>query len=346
MAKKLHLVHAKSSVLGKAPSAETINYGEIAVNYNADSPALFIRDNEDNVVDFIARPYFEKIVGTGVTENDGETITPLTEIIQQDEITIAAAMNDLDDRKADKSYVDDAISASTIEIDNMLDTASTNPVQNKVVYQYILDNELTIAASLNNLNERKADKSYVDTAVSSVTIDIDDHMDSASTNPVENRVIWKVFHDDEKVTSAALNNLNDNKADKTYVDEAISGVTIEVDDHLDTASTRPVENRVVANALNNVSIDVDDHLDTASTKPVENRVIANALGEHAKTTIPDTGYTSSQMHLPEVTSTDNGKTLRVVDGEWALVEETNVYTGSGAPSQSLGNNGDIYLETS
>ena len=70
------------------------------------------------------------------------------------------------------------------------------------------------------------------------------------------------------------------------------------------------------------------------------------LTTHANTTIPDTGATSSQMHLPVVTADDNGKTLRVVNGEWALVDETNVYTGSGAPSQSLGNNGDIYLETS
>ena len=210
--------------------------------------------------------------------------------IDETELAIAASLNDLNDRKADKSYVDAAVSSITIDVDSVLDTASTNPVQNKVVYQYILDNELIIAESLNDLNNRKADKSYVDAAVSSSTIDIDDHMDSASTNPVENRVIWKVFRDDERVTAAALNDLNDNKADKTYVDNAISG--------------------------------------------------------HTSTTIPDAGYTSSEMHLPEVTSADNGKTLRVVDGEWALVDETNVYTGSGAPSQSLGNNGDIYLETS
>ena len=385
--------------------------------------------------------------------------------ILDNELVAAAAFNDLNDRKADKDYVDEAVSAASITVDSTIDsastnpvenrviyqaledskvtvdstlsTASTNPVQNKVVYQYILDNELAIAASLNDLNDGKADKSYVDAAVSSITIDVDsvldsastnpvenrviynalnnvsidvdDHMDSASTNPVQNKVLWKVIADDEKVTSAALNNLNDNKADKSYVDAAITGVTIDVDDQLDSASTNPVENRVVYDAINNITIDVDDQLDSASTNPVENRVIYQALqnvgvtvdsvmdsastnpvqnkvvyqyildnelvvaaslnelngskadksyvdaavtgvtvqvDNHADTTIPDTGYTSSQMHLPAVTSADNGKTLRVVDGEWALVEETNVYTGSGAPSQSLGNNGDIYLQTS
>ena len=52
MAKKLHLVHVKSHVLDKAPSAETLNYGEIAVNYNVNSPALYIKDDEENIVKF------------------------------------------------------------------------------------------------------------------------------------------------------------------------------------------------------------------------------------------------------------------------------------------------------
>ena len=104
MAKKLHLVHVKSHVLDKAPSAETLNYGEIAVNYNVNSPALYIKDDEDNIVKFISEPYFEKIVGTGVTDTDEETIVPITEVIKEDEEIIAAALNDLNNRKADKEY--------------------------------------------------------------------------------------------------------------------------------------------------------------------------------------------------------------------------------------------------
>ena len=353
MAKQLHVSHVKSSVLNKVPAATAVTFGEIAVNYNPGSPALYIKNASNGMVKFPPQTYvdenfvhsaeyyssgstheirFKNASGTTLSTvnaddfikdgmvSDVYVTTARTMVItfntdaghedielalsdifdpdlyytkdeiDETELAIAASLNDLNDRKADKSYVDAAVSSITIDVDSVLDTASTNPVQNKVVYQYILDNELIIAESLNDLNNRKADKSYVDAAVSSATINIDDHMDSASTNPVENRVVWKVFHDDERVTAAALNDLNDNKADKTYVDNAISG--------------------------------------------------------HTSTTIPDTGYTSSEMHLPEVTSADNGKTLRVVDGEWALVEETNVYTGSGAPSQSLGNNGDIYLQTS
>lgn len=647
MAKKLHVSHVKSNVLGKAPSASVINYGELAVNYNTNSPALFIKDSSDGIVKFAPQSYVDnnfvydaEYYSSGSTHEirlydaSGTTIATINAndfikdgmvhdvYITGDTMVITfntdAGHEDIKLELTDifdpglyytKSEVDEMVA-----VDSELDTGSTNPVQNRVVYQYMLENELVIAEALNDLNTRKADKTYVDAAVTSVTIDVDsvldsastnpvenrviydalnnvsidvdDHMDSASTNPVENRVIWKVFHDDEKVTAAALNDLNDNKADKTYVDAAICGVTIEVDDHLDTASTKPVENRVIANALGEKvgkaeadttfvhsaefvstgttpeivlmdangtpisTIDatefvkdgmvddmyisgstlvvefnadankqdilipletspmpIDPDFDSASTHPVENRAIYNrfisdradifygtcgtaaatttktvvcnsftssdlkkgalifvtfsatntgAVGSltlnvngtgakaikksytgtavanltnagelkanvtylftydgtnwvcitldydtnttyseiteaniksatsstagtitgrrfragltastatelsetsrlpaatsllttHANTTIPDTAYTSSQIHLPAVTADDNGKTLRVVNGEWALVSETNVYSGSGEPSQSLGEEGDIYLQTS
>ena len=49
--------------------------------------------------------------------------------------------------------------------------------------------------------------------------------------------------------------------------------------------------------------------------------------------------------LPTVTSADNGKILMVVNGAWALVSPTMIYTGSGTPSSAQGNEGDIYLQT-
>ena len=640
MAKKLHLVHVKSNVVNKLPSANVINYGEIAVNYNANSPALAIKDSNDNIVKFAPQSYVDSnFVYDAEYYSSGST----HEIRLYDASRNVLATIDADDFIKDGMVHDVYITGDTMVItfntdaghedielditdifdpdiyytksevdektvvDSALDTGSTHPVQNKVVYQYILDNELAIAASLNDLNDRKADKSYVDAAVSSITIDVDsvldsastnpvenrviydalnnvsidvdDHMDSASTNPVQNKVLWKVIADDEKVTSAALNDLEDRKADKTYVDDAIENITIDVDDQLDSASTNPVENRVVYNALeekadadyvenavedvidyvdevsavtetiavtgvtiagagnavgdvsfngkhltltkaiigdggsfqetvSGVTIDgsgntvvdadftdrnltltlgdtcqgnaklfygtcataagtkaklvtctaftqsdliigalvfvnfsntntatitastmnvngtgafpikkhygesvgnlqngelranetylfsydgtnwvcltlnrnstysaisqaniestantstglitgqrftqglakrTDKSLSTTSANPIANSAITTNLREHTGTTIPDTAYTSSQMHLPEVTADDNGKTLRVVNGEWALVSETNVYSGSGEPSQSLGEEGDIYLQTS
>ena len=50
--------------------------------------------------------------------------------------------------------------------------------------------------------------------------------------------------------------------------------------------------------------------------------------------------------LPTVSSSDNGKVMMVVNGAWAAVMPTTVYTGENTPPSSLGNDGDIYLQTS
>ena len=49
--------------------------------------------------------------------------------------------------------------------------------------------------------------------------------------------------------------------------------------------------------------------------------------------------------LPTVSSSDNGKVLQVVNGQWTLVSPVDIYSGNSVPSNSTGNNGDLYLQT-
>ena len=53
----------------------------------------------------------------------------------------------------------------------------------------------------------------------------------------------------------------------------------------------------------------------------------------------------AEKGLPDVTSADELKVLQVISGAWAVVTPLVVYTGSDAPPEALGNDGDIYLQT-
>ena len=61
-------------------------------------------------------------------------------------------------------------------------------------------------------------------------------------------------------------------------------------------------------------------------------------------TITGTGNISLNT-LPTVSASDNGKVLMVVNGAWALVNPVTLYSGSTAPNNSQGNNGDIYVQS-
>lgn len=116
MAQKL--VHKRSNQALKAPTGATLDYGEIAVNYNVESPFLSIK-NSDNTYskfssdDIIAAGMVEYVSGelklksdTGHTHDDRyytETevdakIKAVNDTIEDNELTTSAALNELNER--------------------------------------------------------------------------------------------------------------------------------------------------------------------------------------------------------------------------------------------------------
>lgn len=359
MPDRLKVKHIRSSQFGKAPSASTIDYGEIAINYNSESPALYIKDNLDNIVPFVSEPYFEKIVGTGITEDSGETFVPLTKVIQDDEKVISAALNDLESRKADKSYVDDAVSSITIDVDTVLSTGSSNPVANSALTAVIYENELITSSALNDLEDRKADKSYVDAAVSSITIDVDYELDSGSTNPVANSAITKAIIENEEVIAAAFNDLETRKADKSYVDASVSSITIGVDSELSTGSTNPVQNSAITTYIYDIEEvtsaalnDLNDRVEDLEENEPNDGVLTiqkngTQIGRFTANSETSTTVNIQVKEVPASTSSDSGKILMVnSSGQPTWTLPSNIYSGNVPPSQQLGNNGDIYIQTS
>lgn len=54
----------------------------------------------------------------------------------------------------------------------------------------------------------------------------------------------------------------------------------------------------------------------------------------------------SSKELPPYSSSNNGQFLGVVNGSLEWVTPITIYTGTGSPDASTGNDGDIYIQTS
>lgn len=104
----------------------------------------------------------------------------------------------------------------------------------------------------------------------------------------------------------------------------------------------------------------ENYLTTATTIPTESTISGSGFTKNAITGINVNGTAATITNgvaeinvqsgggstLPSVTAADNGKVLMVVNGAWAAVMPTTVYTGTDTPLSSIGNDGDIYLQTS
>ena len=148
----------------------------------------------------------EKIVGTGVTETSGETLIPLSEIIQEDELAIAAALNDLHS---------DVVDLDARKIETLTVTGSGNVVS-------------TI--------EKVGTELFVTLTEAGDSFIVDSALTSSSTNAVENRAIYDAIVKDEKVTAAAINDLNDRKADLVDVTQLFTELEGDIDDMWDRIS--------------------------------------------------------------------------------------------------------------
>lgn len=103
-----------------------------------------------------------------------------------------------------------------------------------------------------------------------------------------------------------------------------------------------------------------NYLTTATTIPTESTITGSGFTKNGITGINVNGTAATITNgvaeinvqggggstLPSVTAADNGKVLMVVNGAWAVVMPTTVYTGTDTPLSSIGNDGDIYLQTS
>jgi len=85
---------------------------------------------------------------------------------------------------------------------------------------------------------------------------------------------------------------------------------------------------------------------TFSSDVVTNQKINSLSGSVSTIDSEVSAHTGNlSLHLPVVTSGDNNSVLMVVDGQWTVSSPITLYSGQGEPSQNLGNNGDVFLQT-
>lgn len=126
------------------------------------------------------------------------------ELAEAEEVA-AAALNELNERKADKEYVEDALK-------NMDTSSLASKDELEALRNEVITNEEIVASSLNDLEERKASKEYVEDALGNVSVD------------TSTLVTKDEFTDVEEVWAASYNLLNQKISDvQQYIyDEAAS----------------------------------------------------------------------------------------------------------------------------
>lgn len=145
---------------------------------------------------------------------------------------------------------------------------------------------------------------------------IDEVPTENSSNIITSGGVYDAIVEVEEVTAAALNDLRD---DVSTIDKVTAAALNDLKDRIDNIPEGGDEEdsdfeEVTAAALNDLN---DRVLDLESSK-----------------------------ELPSYSSSNNGQFLGVVNGSLEWVTPITIYTGTGSPDASTGNDGDIYIQTS
>jgi hypothetical protein len=135
-------------------------------------------------------------------------------------------------------------------------------------------------------------------------------------------------YDSSPVSSSAVYNELQNKQDKLTIESSVS-----------SSSNNPVSSSAVYKAIENKKITVDTWVDSLSGNAVSGSAVYWAI-QNNKTTVDSTVqsgsnnavsgnavYNAIQKGSVPVTTSDNGKFMRVVDGAWAAVAIPNAEDG-------------------
>lgn len=200
-----------------------------------------------------------------------------------------------------------------LTIDSTLSDTSINPVQNRVIKQYIdnavqnIDVDAELSDASENPVQSKAIKQYVDNAIQNVEIAVDSELSNTSENPIQNKVITEV------VT---------NKQDKIEDIETIrSGAALgatALQEHQDISHLATKEELT---SLTNEMI-ANEEVTAASLNDLDARV--SAIAENISGSAATKEELEAAVATLEAADTANSEAITAVDGKVDTLETTVV----------------------
>ena len=339
MARNKHLINVHTSTGTTAPSGASLYLGEIAVQHTPNEPALWIKVGTSNdsevyerfigeteIVDLIANS--EVLLGDGYTysglpyvtsaTNIADAYSALTKEVLDNEYVIAKALNDLNSRV-------DEISGDTGG-----GGTDVGPLSAAVISLSagVKVNEYVAAAAINYLNDRineisgssgggGQDVSPLSAAVLSL---------SAAVITVSANTGGGGGGQDVSPLSAAVISL--------------SGATTGISQGLNSLSSAT---STLSGAAHTKITNVSGAVVSVSASVVTNGQNINTVSGIVETLSGDVVSLSGAVEDTITGVTLNGSSATVTDRVAALTSSI-IYAGTQMPSQSLGNNGDVYLQ--
>lgn len=135
-------------------------------------------------------------------------------------------------------------------IDSTLSGSSTNPIQNKAVYNALAGKQDKLTAGTGISISGNTISCTVSGGSGGGSITVDSTLSSTSTNPVQNKVVYTALAGkQDKLTAGTGISINGNTISCTV--SGGGGGTVTVDSALSGTSTNPVQNKVIYTALQN-----------------------------------------------------------------------------------------------
>ena len=362
MARK-KLLHIKSASIDngapKLPTANQIEYGEIAVNYGNGVETLSIKNSANEIVTFTNDKTLLAYIdeqdnelataaglsttastgpNTGVTnfeyvaDGDDYYLSAATSLFNADQVlskavlenerVTAEALNDLNTRVNNVSGSVTTVQSSLDSLSQRTDAAIDD------IYDTIENlDAIDVDDTLNKDEKTEGDKKkYV------LSVKIDNALDLTSKYPVANSAISTVIKEDEEVIAAALNDLNTRVGEVSGSVSSIESITDGIDDDLDYLSGQIDTNTASITGLGQSK---QDKLTAGTGIDITENVISCTLDTEVSefvNALPASGSTSKIYFVPNAdTGATPGNTyieyawhmtgVTQAEGEWEKLGE-------------------------